>query len=275
MVKGKDLEILKTEEEMPVIVSDDLVHMAEHAEKRVEAIKRIKRAALAVTSNYDWVSQNEKPYLQVSGAEKIARLFGISWRIDEPEKTTTKDGHFSYIFKGYFSLGSTEIEAIGSRGSRDPFFSKSHGKDIPPSEINENNVRKAAYTNLLGNGITRLLGLRNLTWEDLEVSGIEKSKVGRVEYKKKRMSKEAKDLRDKIGSMLLKMSGNDKKMASELLEGYTFFIAEDGEKVKGKKSLSELTEKSIPVTYGKIKKEYEKWLEETKETEKGKEESNE
>ncbi len=275
MKKGKDLEILKIEEELPAVVSDDLVHMAEYAEKRVKAIKRIKRAALAVTSNYDWISQNEKPYLQVSGAEKIARLFGISWRIDEPEKTTTKDGHFSYIFKGYFNLGSTEIEAIGSRGSRDPFFSKSHGKDIPPSEINENNVRKAAYTNLIGNGITRLLGLRNLTWEDLKTSGIEKSKVGRVEYKKKRMSKENKELRDKIGSMLLEMSGDDKEMASKSLESLTFFIAKDGKKVKGKKSLSELTEKSIPTIYGKIKKEYKKWKEEVKEIEKGKKKSNE
>lgn len=271
MAKNKDLELLKTEEEIPAIVSDDLVHISEYAEKRVEAIKRIKRAALAVTSNYDWVSQNEKPYLQVSGAEKIARLFGISWRIDEPEKTTTEDGHYSYIYKGYFSLGSTIIEAIGSRGSKDPFFSKSHGKDIPPSEINENNVRKAAYTNLLGNGITRLLGLRNLTWEDLKVSGIEKSKVGRVEYKKKRMSKKNKELRDKIGSMLLEMSENDKKMASELLEGITLFIAKDGKKVKGKKSLSELTEKSIPTIYGKVKKEYEEWIEEEKEIEKIKE----
>lgn len=275
MKKEKDLEILKSEEGLPAIVSDDLVRMAEYAEKRVEAIKRIKRAALAVTSNYDWVSQNEKPYLQVSGAEKIARLFGISWRIDEPEKTKTEDGHYSYIFKGYFSLGSTEIEAIGSRGSKDPFFSKSHGKDIPPSEINENNVRKAAFTNLLGNGITRLLGLRNLTWEDLKASGIEKSKVGRVTYKKKEMKKETKELRGKIGSMLLEISGNDKKMASKLLESTTFFIAKDGKKVKGKKSLSELTEKAIPTVYGKVKKEYEKWTEEVKEIEKGKEESNE
>jgi len=266
--KEKDLEILKSEEELPAIVSDELVYISEYAEKRVEAIKRIKRAALAVTSIHDWIDQMGKPYLQVSGAEKVARLFGISWRIDEPEKTRSEDGHFSYTYKGYFSLGSITIEAIGSRGSKDPFFSKSHGKDIPPSEINENNVRKAAYTNLLGNGITRLLGLRNLTWEDLKVSGIEKSKVGRVEYKKKEMKKEAKELRDKIGSMLLEMSGKDTKMASKLLESITFFIAKDGKKVEGKKSLSELTEKSIPVIYGKVKEEYKKWKEEEKEIEK-------
>ncbi|GAI82354.1 unnamed protein product, partial [marine sediment metagenome] len=48
----------------------------------------------------------------------------------------------------------------------------------------------------------------------------------------------------------------------------------DGKKVKGKKSLSELTEKAIPTVYGKVKKEYEKWTEEVKEIEKGKEKSN-
>ena len=42
----------------------------------------------------------------------------------------------------------------------------------------------AALTNLLGNGITRLLGIRNLTWEDLEkYAGIKKDEVSKVEYK--------------------------------------------------------------------------------------------
>jgi hypothetical protein len=41
----------------------------------------------------------------------------------------------------------------------------------------------AAMTNLLGNGITRLLGIRNLTWEDLEkYAGIKKDQVGKIEY---------------------------------------------------------------------------------------------
>ena len=185
MTEQKELVL---QDDLPVLGSDDLVKMAEYAEKRVEAINRIKRAALAVTNENDWVDQGGKPYLQVSGAEKIARLFGMSWRIDEPEFQKEETGHYNYTYKGYFTLRGITIEAIGSRGSADPFFSKSHGKDIPPSEIDRNNVRKAAYTNLLGNGITRLLGLRNMTWADVRSGGIVQSKTSKVDYKKKETS---------------------------------------------------------------------------------------
>jgi len=253
----------KNNEEMPAIFeSDDLVRMAEYAEKRVTAIKRIKKAALAVTSIHDWTDQHGKPYLNASGAEKIARLFGISWRIDEPEYIKEEDGHFSYVYKGYFSLGSITIEAIGSRSSKDPFFSKSHEEAVPPSEIDRNDVRKAAYTNLLGNGITRLLGIRNLTWEDLKNSGIEQDKVSRVEYKKKEMKKDVKELRDQIESMLLEMAGGKKVEAAKLLMNFTSFVAKDGKEVKGKTSIARLSEKAIPVTYRKVKEEYEKWKKE-------------
>ena len=248
------------EENIPVVLgADNLVQMAEFAQKRVEAIKRIKRAALAVTSVHDWVDQNGKPYLQVSGAEKIARLFGISWRIDEPELKTEEDSHYSYTYKGYFTLGPTTIEAIGSRGSKDGFFSKSHGDDIPASEVDRNDVKKSAYTNLLGNGITRMLGLRGMTWEEVRGAGIDQAKAGKVDYGKKAMSKDVKELRDKIGEMLMEMSGGDKVAASNLLMEYTSFIAKDGKEVKGKSSLADLSEKAIPVTYGKIKEEYDVW----------------
>ncbi|GAH14703.1 unnamed protein product, partial [marine sediment metagenome] len=105
------------------IGADNLIQMAEFAEKRVGAINRIKRVALKVTNVRDWTNQNGNPYLQVSGSEKVARLFGISWRVDEPQLTTEEDGHFSYSYKGYFTFGLATIEFEGSRGSKDPFFS--------------------------------------------------------------------------------------------------------------------------------------------------------
>lgn len=250
------------EESMPVVLgADNLVEMANFAEKRIEAIKRIKRAALAVTSVHDWVDQNGKPYLQVSGSEKVARLFGISWRIDEPQLNTEEDGHFSYVYKGYFTLGSITIETIGSRGSKDLFFSKSHKEVIPPTEIDRNDVRKAAYTNLLGNGITRMLGLRNLTWEEVKSAGIDQSKVGKIDYGKAEMSEDTKELRDKIEIMLMEMAGDSKVEVAKLLMTFTSFTAKDGKEVKGKSNLSDLSEKAIPVTYGKVEKAYKEWKE--------------
>jgi len=261
------------EESIPAVLgSDNLVRMAEFAEKRIEAMKRIKTAALRVTSQHDWIDQNGKPYLQVSGSEKVARLFGISWRIDEPQLTTEEDGHFSYTYKGYFTLGSATIEAIGSRGSKDLFFSRAHQKDIPPSEIDRNDIKKAAYTNLLGNGITRMLGLRNLTWEEVKSAGIDQGKVSKVDYGKTEMSEEGKDLRKKIGDMLLEMAGNNKAEAAKLLLVYTTFIDKKGKTVKGKSTLADISEKAMPVTYGKVTKVYEEWKKDKKEEEKIKKE---
>lgn len=175
--------------EVPAIGDSTLLALAEQAEKRVGALNKIKRAALMATNARDWTDQAGNPYLQVSGSEKVARVFGIAWKIDDPSLETEESGHFAYTYKGYFTVAGATIEAIGTRSSKDGFFKKYAGygddrKELPPSEIDKGDLKKSAYTNCIGNGITRLLGLRNLTWEDLQESGITKDSVGRVDYKK-------------------------------------------------------------------------------------------
>jgi hypothetical protein len=177
--------------DLPAIADNTLIQLAEQAEKRIDAMHKIKRVALKLTNRHDWTDQNGKPYMQVSGAEKVARLFGISWQIDEPVLENEEGGHYSFTYKGYFSLAGATIEAIGTRSSKDGFFRKydySTGSktELPASAIDRGDVKKAAYTNLLGNGITRILGLRNLTYEDLqEFAGISKDMIAKVEYKSK------------------------------------------------------------------------------------------
>jgi len=174
--------------DVPAIADDQLLVIADQAEKRIEAVKKIKSLVFRVTNFHDWIDQQGKPYLWASGAEKIARLFGISWRIDEPVFESLEGGHYSYTYKGYFTLGGVTIEAVGARSSKDGFFKKygketnGERKELPPSEIDKTDVKKAAYTNLIGNGITRLLGIRNLTWEELKEAGITKEKATTVDY---------------------------------------------------------------------------------------------
>lgn len=248
----------RNDENMPVgIGGDNLIQMAELAEKRVDAINRIKRAALKVTNPRDWTNQNGNPYLQVSGAEKVARLFGISWRIDEPQITFSDDGHFSYTYKGYFNLGTGSIEFEGSRGSKDGFFS--HGDKLPASEIDKNDVKKAALTNTIGNGVTRILGIRNLSWEDLQEAGINMDNIPKIEYKKQEMTGDVKETRDKLEKLLTEMAGGSKVEFARTLAKYTAFIGKDGKEIPGKTNLSDLTEKAIPVVYGKVSKAYEEW----------------
>jgi hypothetical protein len=175
---------------VPALGDETLVQLAEQAEKRVDAINKIKRAALKATNPGDWTDQGGKPYLWSSGAEKIARVFGVSWKISEPKFVQEESGHFSYSYTGTFSLAGATIEVIGSRSSKDGFFKRYVGsgadrKELPPSEIDKGDVMKAAYTNLIGGGICRLLGIRNLSYEDLkEFAGIMPGMIPRVDYKK-------------------------------------------------------------------------------------------
>lgn len=194
-------EIMKNGQEHEIEVvspleSDKLVEMAERAEKRIQAVMKIKTMALRLTNAHDWTDQGGKPYLQVSGSEKIARLFGISWRfIGDIQRKDEESGHFSFEVPMEFVMTGASVEFRGSRSSKDPFFSTRYKYDeekkekvkfeLPPSEIDKTDVMKAAITNTIGNGITRLLGIRNLTWQDLEDAGIKQQDVGKVEYRKK------------------------------------------------------------------------------------------
>jgi len=247
------------------IADDTLVAVANQAEKRINAIKRIKEIVLKVTNSNDWVDQGGRPYLQTSGGEKVGSVFGISWEIYEPELTVEEDGHYSYTYKGKFRLGDRKIEFSGSRGTKDPFFSKAHGESVPISEIDRNDIKKSAQTNLIGNGITRILGIRNLTWEELEAAGIHRGKTNRVDYDKKEMSEDAKDLRKKIGNMLLEMSDGNKEKAAYLLKTFTTFVGKDGKTIPGKSSLADVSEKAMGVTYDKVKTAYDGWVDKPKE----------
>lgn len=257
-------------EQSPAIIDDNIVEIAEKAEKRINAVNKIKTMSLKVTNAHDWLNQAGKPYLAVSGAEKIARLFGISWRIDEPKREDEESGHFTYTYKGYFSFSGVTIEAIGTRSSKDGFFKRYSGKgeervELPPSEIDKSDVKKAAFTNCIGNGITRLLGIRNLTWEELQAAGIKVEGMTKVEYKQTEEAAGAKDIREEIRKMILEMSAGDDNQAKALLQKFTSFIPKgktEADRVQGKAHIKDLTEKQLQPTYGKIKEAYEKWQKE-------------
>lgn len=163
------------------IENDNLMAMAEIAEKRVDALKKIITASLSMTTEYDWTIIGGKPYLQESGATKVARLFGVSWTIDKPEIIVDNKGYKTYIFKGIFSMGNQSIEAEGSRSMRDDFFSKNKTLD----EIDERDVRMSAYTNCINNGIKRICsGLRNITVDSLKEANLDVDKINGYTFNK-------------------------------------------------------------------------------------------
>lgn len=175
----------------PLVLEDDsLIEIAQKAEQRIEAVKQIKNIVLKITNPRDWTNQNDRPYLGGSGCHKVATVFGIGWTfLGDPIKVREEDGHFRYDTKLSVFMRGRITEVMGSRTSKDPFFTTRYrdGKQIelPPSEVDSGDVLKASITNAQANGISAILGIKNLAWEDLEKGGIKKSEVTEIQYKKK------------------------------------------------------------------------------------------
>lgn len=164
--------------------SDNILYLAESAEKYIAAMNRIMDAALKITSELDWVLIGGKPYLQESGATKVARLFGISIQlIGNPTVEVDPEGYRTYTYKARFLLKDQFVECEGSRSAKEDFFAGKN-KAKKPDEIDMRDVKAAAYTNCLNNGIKRLIpNLRNIDCATLERAGLDVAKISGYTFK--------------------------------------------------------------------------------------------
>ncbi|MGN0180402.1 MAG: hypothetical protein ACI4DY_13345 [Monoglobaceae bacterium] len=164
--------------------TDNILYLADRAEKYISAMNRIMDAALKITSELDWCLIGGKPYLQESGATKVARLFGISIQlIGKPDIECDSEGYKTYTYKARFYLKDQFVECEGSRSMKEDFFA---GKDRnkKPDEIDERDVKMAAYTNCINNGIKRLIpNLRNIDVATLERAGLDVGKISGYTFK--------------------------------------------------------------------------------------------
>ena len=258
----------------------DIFHLADRADKSVDAINTITKAALRLTTHLDWVNIGGKPYLQETGASKIATLMRVNLRILPPTKQYDPDGsgHYTYSTMGEFEFAGMSITAFGMRSTKDEFFigsasatmtitsDKGEKATVPkpqkkPQDVDERDVMQAAYSNCVNRGIKELIpGLRNITIEHLQAAGVDTSKIKGYDFNSGTpavMSDEAKNMRGEIEAMLREVYGNK---WTEGLEMATAFVGKDGKDVPGKTDIRKISEKQLPVTYGAVKKNYEKWV---------------
>lgn len=161
--------------------TDNILYLADRADLYITAMNRIMDAALKITNELDWVLIGGKPYLQESGSTKVARLFGISIQLlGAPTVEVDNEGYKTYTYKARFMLKDQFVECEGSRSMKEDFFAK-QGKDKPlkkPDEVEERDVKMAAYTNCLNNGIKRLIpNLRNIDVATLEKAGLDVANI--------------------------------------------------------------------------------------------------
>lgn len=165
--------------------TDNILYLAEKAEQYITAMNKIMDAALKITNELDWCLIGGKPYLQESGSTKVARLFGISIQlIGQPVVTVDPQGYKTFTYAARFILKDQFVECEGSRSMKEDFFAGKGEKMKKPDEIDERDVKMAAYTNCLNNGIKRLIpNLRNIDVATLERAGLDVNKINGYTFK--------------------------------------------------------------------------------------------
>ena len=242
---------------------DTLERLADEADARVDHMDRIKKALLRFTNDRDWVLFGGKPACTASGAEKLA-MGGVSVSEVRKDKLWDDDAdgrYYIWHYTGTFSLEgmSRSMEVIGTCSSRDQFFAMVRGELKPLKDIDQTNIMKSGYSNMMVNGVTKLLGLRNLTLRDLEAAGINVDNLDSVEYKtgsQGAASPESKGAQDELWTLCLEMGSGDPKEAANILEDLSAFSftprsgdnAGKNVDVAGKRNVKELTEGRVKKT---------------------------
>jgi hypothetical protein len=248
-------EIIETKEMETDVLRD--------AENRGALFKMAINQLAKATRPSNWTDHGGKPYLDDNGCEAIARIAGIS--IEEPEvksgyeeDLSTGDRFFSVEMTGAACavINGTEIRMpqVGGCTSRDKFFQASGNLR---SNITTLDIKKKAYANYRGRCIRSFLSLGSLSWTDLEELGIDKLNCTSVDYRKGKTSgksDDGNDAREKLGKMIIADCKDNKAAAGELLEILTSFENKDGKMIKGKSSISDLTDKQAGYSWGAYKK---------------------
>ena len=252
--KDNELVVYKQMDDMDVMSLEQAVAVAEH---NIEIFKRIKTTVLKATRPSDWVKMGETYQITGAGAERIGGLIGVSWSDTIQNKIYSEDEigkYYIYEYRAKFSFGNRSIIAIGTCSQRDKFFSMKDKKLLPSSEIDETNIMKSAYTNMVMNGVTRILGMRGITAEDLVSAGFRLEDIAQVTFRESGQdSTSTAQKRADIREYLLAKFNGDEKLAKAELIKLTAWKNQEGKEVAGKASIDELSPKQVDILYGKLK----------------------
>lgn len=192
--------------------------------------------------------------------EAMARSGGLKFWDRKIEKVMLEGGHYYFEVEGKCGWNSEEyVEIIGSCSSKKPFFSKAKGKDVKIVDINIMNVKKNAITNFTVNGVTRFLGLRGISWEQLtEMTDgkLTREKATNVDFQSGTVDRteEESGRADIIWKWLLEMNGQSVKDAKTQLQKLTAF-----NDFKGYNNIQKVSAKKLPYLYKDVERLYNKW----------------
>ncbi len=245
------------------------------AEANIEVQKKLRLLALKATNNGDWVNQNGKPYLQWSGASKIAGIFGVSYENIQYVPTHMKDEKGEYMIIeciGEVKFQGRSLPETGTGTTRDPFFALRKDKQtgekyfLPLSEVDITNIKKKALTNFLNRGLKSMCGL-SFTWDEVrQVTGgtVSENTTTGVAYNGSKASTpsngaqiEAGSSKERLWTMLEEMHGSQASVALQALT--TWKDEKTGKVVKGKSKIEWVSDKQANFKLQEVKTAYDEW----------------
>lgn len=213
-------------------------------EAMVELQNKMRPASIKATLPEDWIAHGEVAYLQATGVERLAPLWGLLFGRYTVTKIQKAGGAYAFEVRGPVMSRRTGVvyaDAVGGRSSDDPFFD-SYDEPRPPKfnelpgaeqeawkrshrvQPDELDVKKAAVTNWTTRAATMLAGLRGLTVAYLEangVKGIKKVEYGSGSRGGDTAPAEIKTARTAFWNDILKAVGGEPAAAKSLLKEIT------------------------------------------------------
>lgn len=247
-----------------------------------QLLAKLVPATIRATKPQDWIKMGDKVYLQATGLERIAPLWGLAFGEPKVTREDHEGGSFSYAVSGWVRSRFGLSHFNGARSSADPFFDSfdeekpdAWYKTMTPGEKAEwkaahrvppdpMDVRKAAVTNWMVRAGSMICGLRGLTMADLQANKIEG--VASVEYGEgqKGGTTAGTDLaarRTALWNDILRRTSGDPADAKDVLRDITKYDAyknkttgKDVPANAGATSTDNLSEYALKIAEGKLKK---------------------
>ena len=167
-------------------------------ERAAGAKQRMIRAATKLCYPQDWINFGTKPYLTGGGA---MRLCAVGINLSEPKFDVDEQGEDIFVtctIEAEWPAMAQRSVQTGACNTRDKFFSGSkdgsfynqclrnaEGETRLARKMMLGHIRKKAQENATSRAVCAVMGIKDLTWEDLEAVGFSRDKAGGdIEFKK-------------------------------------------------------------------------------------------
>jgi len=174
---------------------DTVIAISKRIEEYAKAHDAIVGAVVKRSYPGDWVchkkdgdkDEDQKVNMGAAAAERMAAFVGITesnWTAGTKEWSEDRK-HYTWTYEADFTFGKRTIHVASRVGTRDKFFGKAKGEWKPLEDVQDDDIKKAAFRACRKEGVRTLLGLRNVPVAKLKDLGFDIAKINYVGFEAK------------------------------------------------------------------------------------------